>query len=151
MAAEKLTRGRLIQILVLMTVLVSAFIWRTVTYNSPEQEVKVEDNAKTCSLDTQNCQYSLSNKTVELSLLTKELSAQAPIKLQVSNIDVKPVGVVSGVSMNMGTVPVVFTKQGDNTWIGEFTVPACTHNEMTWGADIKINDQPIKAQFVVKK
>ena len=38
MAAEKLTRGRLIQIIVLMTILISAFIWRTVTYTSPEGE-----------------------------------------------------------------------------------------------------------------
>ncbi|KPA51134.1 hypothetical protein VT25_19995 [Photobacterium leiognathi subsp. mandapamensis] len=151
MAAEKLTRGRLIQILVLMTVLISAFIWRTVTYTSTDQEEKVDGDVKTCSLNTENCQYSLLDKTVEVSLLTKQLSAQSPIKLQVSNINVKPVGVVAGVSMNMGTVPVVFSQQGENTWIGEFTVPACTHNSMTWGVDIKINEQPIKAQFVVKK
>ncbi|NVD06653.1 hypothetical protein FCU94_06970 [Vibrio sp. JPW-9-11-11] len=36
MAAEKLTRGRFVQIIIMLTLLVSAFIWRTVGHSSQE-------------------------------------------------------------------------------------------------------------------
>ncbi|MCG3863453.1 MULTISPECIES: hypothetical protein [unclassified Photobacterium] len=151
MAAEKLTRGRLIQIVVLMTILISAFIWRTVTYTNSEDEISVENRVKTCQLDTENCQYLIDNKNVNVQLLTKELSAQAPIRLQITNIDVKPLATVSGVSMNMGTVPIVFTQHNKNTWVGEFTVPACTHNTMVWGIDITAKNTTLSSQFTVTK
>ncbi|KGY10586.1 hypothetical protein [Vibrio sinaloensis] len=32
MAAEKLTRGRFVQIIIMLTILIAAFIWRTVDY-----------------------------------------------------------------------------------------------------------------------
>ena len=34
MAAEKLTRGRFVQIIIMLTLLISAFIWRTVVHTS---------------------------------------------------------------------------------------------------------------------
>lgn len=151
MAAEKLTRGRLIQIIVLMIVLISAFIWRTVTYTSPKGEDGIKNGEKTCQLDTTNCHYLLDDKNVNLQLLTKDLSAQAPIRLQITNIDVKPSAIVSGVSMNMGTVPIVFTQHNKNTWVGEFTVPECTHNPMVWAIDIKAKHATMSSQFTVTK
>ena len=151
MAAEKLTRGRLIQIIVLMTILITAFIWRTVTYTSPEGEDDIKDGVKICQLDTTDCQYLLDDKNVDVQLLTKELSAQTPIRLQITNIDVKPSAIVSGVSMNMGTVPIVFTQHNKNTWVGEFTVPECTHNPMVWAIDIKAKHATMNSQFTVTK
>lgn len=43
MAAKKLTTGRLIQILVVMSILITAFIWKTMNYYS-------DDNVKQCFL-----------------------------------------------------------------------------------------------------
>ncbi|MEZ8548941.1 hypothetical protein BCV29_03020 [Vibrio cyclitrophicus] len=34
MAAQKLTKGRLVQIIVMLVILIAAFTWRTVTYNN---------------------------------------------------------------------------------------------------------------------
>ncbi|PSV44650.1 hypothetical protein [Photobacterium sp. GB-36] len=151
MAAEKLTRGRLIQIIVLMTILISAFFWRTVTYTSPEGEDSLKDGVKICQLDTTNCQYLLDDKNVDVQLLTKKISAQVPILLQITNMDVKPSATASGVSMNMGTVPIMFTQHNKNTWVGEFTVPACTHNSMVWEIDITAKNTTMIAQFTVTK
>ncbi|MEZ9425550.1 hypothetical protein [Vibrio lentus] len=36
MAAQKLTKGRLVQIIVMLVVLIAAFTWRTVTYDHSE-------------------------------------------------------------------------------------------------------------------
>jgi len=44
MAAEKLTKLRLIQIFIMMLVLVTAFIWRTLTYDKQENVCTVPNN-----------------------------------------------------------------------------------------------------------
>ncbi|MCZ4294239.1 hypothetical protein [Vibrio sinaloensis] len=36
MAAEKLTRGRFVQIIIMLTLLITAFIWRTITFSDGE-------------------------------------------------------------------------------------------------------------------
>ncbi|CAV18621.1 MULTISPECIES: hypothetical protein [Vibrio] len=36
MAAQKLTKGRLVQIIVMLVILIAAFTWRTVTYDNDE-------------------------------------------------------------------------------------------------------------------
>ncbi|MFA0553308.1 hypothetical protein AB4538_20910 [Vibrio lentus] len=36
MAAQKLTKGRLVQIIVMLVILIAAFTWRTVTYDQDE-------------------------------------------------------------------------------------------------------------------
>ncbi|EGU47993.1 hypothetical protein VII00023_00485 [Vibrio ichthyoenteri ATCC 700023] len=37
MAAQKLTKGRFVQIITMLTVLISAFFWRTFTYEEPKK------------------------------------------------------------------------------------------------------------------
>lgn len=56
MAAEKLTRGRLAQILLMMLMLVSAFIWRSIT--SPIAEI--------VCYQKQSCQFLFDKTTVTL-------------------------------------------------------------------------------------
>ncbi|CZF79405.1 hypothetical protein [Grimontia marina] len=59
MAAEKLTTGRLVQILVVMAVLITAFIWRTLEHNEPATMVK-------CSVVVGACSVSLNAETIEI-------------------------------------------------------------------------------------
>lgn len=61
MAAEKLTTGRLVQILVVMTVLVTAFIWRTVDYSNTQETLK-------CSVVAGSCSVSINGETVEIKV-----------------------------------------------------------------------------------
>lgn len=56
MAAEKLTRGRFAQIIIMLTLLITAFIWRTITFS--------EANKIDCSLQT-NCTFTV--KDIELT------------------------------------------------------------------------------------
>lgn len=147
MAAQKLTRGRLIQIIVLMIVLITAFIWRTVTYQKPPVTT---NQAKVCNLNTGNCTFTIDTKPVTISLLPLDPKANIPLQLHISNIAVNPRATVNGISMNMGILPVIFKQQKEG-WLGEFTVPQCTADKMTWAINIKINNNIYTSEFTVTK
>lgn len=147
MAAQKLTRGRLIQIIVLMIVLITAFVWRTVTYQA-QPTAKVQ--AKVCSLNAGDCLFNINNKPVTVKLLPVVPKAEVPLILHINNVDVNPVAKVSGVNMNMGTLPIIF-KQKQNGWIGEFMVPQSSHDKMIWAINININNKIYSSEFSVTK
>lgn len=147
MAAQKLTRGRLIQIIVLMIILISAFVWRTVTY---QPKTPNQAQITTCNLNAGNCVFTINNKQATVTLLSKEPQADTPLELHISNIDVAPSAIVSGITMNMGILPIEFTQQKDS-WLGKFTVPNCAHDKMTWAIDLKVNNDIYSSQFTVIK
>ncbi|MCD9552002.1 hypothetical protein [Photobacterium carnosum] len=145
MAAQKLTRGRLIQIIILMIILISAFVWRTVTYKS-----KTTVQRSVCNLNTGNCFFNINNKKIIVSLSQTKLQANTLVELYINPVDINPSASVSGVTMNMGILPIIFTQQKDG-WVGKFTVPQSTHNKMTWNIDIKINQNIYSSEFTVTK
>ncbi|HIF9071714.1 TPA: hypothetical protein ACX6NS_000205 [Photobacterium damselae] len=147
MAAEKLTKGRLIQILVLMTVLIAAFTWRTVSYETHEQKSEL---AKECDLTVEPCLFDKDASGVLVTLSQKQPKAEAPLTVVIDNMSAKPTAIVEGVSMNMGTVPVIF-EQKEDKWVGSFTVPACKHETMVWAIKITEGSFNITANFTVKK
>jgi hypothetical protein len=147
MAAEKLTKSRLIQIIVLMTVLVSAFVWRTVTY---EETQLAEQKPIQCVINAEKCLIIDQDETLDITLTPLPATAESPLILQIDNIDVKPTAFVEGVDMFMGTIPVIFEQKGEH-WVGDFSVPACIHDEMDWKATIKQGNQTTIATFTVKK
>jgi hypothetical protein len=147
MAAEKLTKSRLIQIIVLMAVLISAFVWRTVTY---EEVQSVEQKAIHCVINEGKCLIVEQGEAEDITLTPLPAIAESPLVLQIGNVDVKPTGVIEGVDMFMGTIPVIFEQKGEY-WVGDFSVPACVHDEMHWKATIKQGNQTTIATFTVKK
>lgn len=147
MAAQKLTKGRLAQIIILMVVLITAFVWRTITYNQTQQE---NETVLTCHLSTTGCLVESSDENIAISFVSDALKADTAIIIQIDNTNVKPTAIVEGVSMYMGSVPVVFTKN-DSGWQGEFMVPACMHDKMDWAIKIKEDQKEINALFSVEK
>ena len=147
MAAEKLTKGRFIQILFLLAVLITAFVWRTVTYTNNQDE---NNTATTCQLSAEKCTINESDKVLNLSLTPFPAEANQELKIQLDNRNVKPEATVEGVSMYMGTIPVAFEEISEG-WLGRFTVPECMHDEMEWAVKIKQGDKEITATFLVKK
>lgn len=58
MAAQKLTKGRLVQIIVMLVILIAAFTWRTVTY----------DNNETVNcIVSKPCEFGIDNHNVLIS------------------------------------------------------------------------------------
>ncbi|WP_231569013.1 hypothetical protein [Photobacterium gaetbulicola] len=147
MAAEKLTKGRLIQILFLLAVLITAFVWRTVTYNDNQTE---DSTALTCQLSANLCQQNDSDESLNITLSPYPAVANQELTIQVDNTNVKPTASVEGVNMYMGTIPVTF-EQTSKGWQGRFTVPECMHDEMEWAITIEQGDRKVIATFMVKK
>ncbi|MGF1724905.1 hypothetical protein [Photobacterium nomapromontoriensis] len=147
MAAEKLTKGRLIQILFIMAVLITAFTWRTITY---EEMQSINNNKITCELTADKCISSDQKTTFDIALNPYPATANSELIIQFDNTVVKPSATVEGVTMYMGTIPVVFNKTTTG-WQGKFIVPICTHTEMQWAATIIQGKKTIIATFTVKK
>lgn len=64
MAAQKLTRSRLIQILVMLIILISAFVWRTLDYPTKGDE---STNHSTDHISTSLDESSANKTSTELS------------------------------------------------------------------------------------
>ena len=76
MAAQKLTTGRLAQIILMLTILVVAFIWRTINFSNPEAiSCFLQPN---CSFTIDNARFSAvkNDKGVSLSLPSSDWSVE---------------------------------------------------------------------------
>ncbi len=60
MPAQKLTPGRLAQIIVMLTILVVAFFWRTFTHE-PKQETDIQ-----CQISAGRCMLDISEEQIEV-------------------------------------------------------------------------------------
>ncbi|ELR64518.1 hypothetical protein C942_02331 [Photobacterium marinum] len=147
MAAEKLTKARLIQILFLMTVLITAFVWRTVTYDDNQP---VDETAVRCQITAESCVIEGRENGIDLTLQPFPAKANSELVIQIGNVNVKPVATVEGVNMYMGTIPVIF-EQKENSWLGKFSVPECVHDKMAWAITLKQGDKMVIADFTVEK
>lgn len=66
MAAQKLTKGRLAQIIIMLCILIIAFTWRTATYN---KEQNVTCNPKVaCSIRMNNSDIVVTNNATDTTL-----------------------------------------------------------------------------------
>ncbi|CAM4408393.1 hypothetical protein [Vibrio agarivorans] len=72
MAAEKLTKGRIGQILVMMTLLISAFWWRTFEHNDTGSKIVSCDIGSTCHIHEMltNVQLRVENNVLVLDGVT---------------------------------------------------------------------------------
>ncbi|NRF31558.1 hypothetical protein [Vibrio coralliilyticus] len=69
MAAEKLTRGRFAQIIIMLTLLITAFIWRTMAY-------KEQGNVE-CELKP-SCTFNVKNRSISAALEDSKLVVEKP-------------------------------------------------------------------------
>ncbi|MDX1301758.1 hypothetical protein [Photobacterium sp.] len=147
MAAEKLTKARLIQIIFLMTVLMAAFVWRTITYNDSKP---ADDKATQCQVKAGTCVFEEEQQELEIILSPSPAVAESPLIVQIGNVNVKPTATVEGIDMFMGTIPVIFEQKGD-VWLGHFSVPACVHPKMDWRMNLEQGGKKVIVKFTVIK
>ncbi len=69
MPAQKLTKARLAQILIMLTVLIVAFFWRTFTYETPSQ---VDCSQK------ERCNVTISGEIIAINRNTKGILIEVP-------------------------------------------------------------------------
>ncbi|WP_114764451.1 hypothetical protein [Vibrio rhodolitus] len=69
MAAQKLTKGRFVQIIIMLTLLIVAFFWRTITY---QDVIKVDCEGKnTCSFKVNETEFTAKFEAEMLSISTQ--------------------------------------------------------------------------------
>ncbi|MBA5763469.1 hypothetical protein H2O73_13985 [Vibrio sp. 404] len=72
MAAQKLTKGRFVQIIIMLTLLIVAFFWRTMTYN---EVVRVNCVGQTeCNFDVNGSQFTATINGKMLEIRTSEMN-----------------------------------------------------------------------------
>ncbi|UJF18104.1 hypothetical protein L0B53_13885 [Vibrio sp. SS-MA-C1-2] len=189
MPAQKLTKGRLIQIIVMLIVLICLYIWKSPETASSGDNVTTEkvtthvvhDNhngvndmnghkneimdhsnhkmkpmAETTGLEFKNgckmvdghCIVKNGTHEINFHLDTKRVKPMQPVELVVSGLSEVPKGgIIEGVSMDMGKIPLQFTINEDNQVIANFSVPACMHPTMDWKMEIAINDKNYNVVF----
>lgn len=130
-----------------MAVLITAFVWRTVTY---DDSTPIDESAIQCDISEESCVVVGEEQVLGLSLTPFPVVANSEVVLRISNTNVKPIANVEGVDMYMGTIPVIFEQQKDD-WVGKFTVPECIHDKMAWAIKVQQGSGTVIAMFTVTK
>ncbi|KDM91441.1 hypothetical protein [Photobacterium galatheae] len=136
MAAQKLTKARLIQILVLLAVLITAFVWRTITYKeaSPVGEVSV-----VCQKESGECFEDASKRKIEIRLIQHDDKGGNQYQLQVPlNFDVSQVTLLSPAESRQKTLITLFVTKHFKT--GDFFLPEDSSTSDGWRVRIESND-----------
>ncbi|WED28263.1 hypothetical protein L3V77_08580 [Vibrio sp. DW001] len=93
MAAEKLTKGRLAQILFMLCILIIAFTWRSLTHSNNdvlcyvEQDCVIENDSMNVNLKWQmkDNNYRISSATVEEKLVIELINSEAILEVKLDH------------------------------------------------------------------
>ncbi len=157
MAAEKLTRARFIQIVLVMIFFLGLFVWRTFDHSAGKNvtpaPVQCSLNAGECLLE-ENTTLSKTDKVDIAKVVLTPLPPKAEHSLQLVITGVAKDTMISarveGRDMFMGEIPVLFSFK-NGRWIGDFTVGSCTSKQMVWLVNIMQNDKLSTVSFTVTK
>lgn len=165
-----LTKGRLIQLVIMLVVLVFLFIWRTFDGQAQGQlkdakqvagkfqQTAVQEQQKLPEFSEELCQFKQPClfKTIYgnfyLSVAEKEIKPEQWINLSLqsplSDWQVKRAKIV-GKSMYMGKIPVTFHSKSNQQQTAKTMVGACTEKEMIWRFDIvvEVEGQPLNLYY----
>lgn len=157
-----LTKGRVVQLLFMMAILLLLFFWRTfdveanVTANettelSPQMSLLRCDYVKACEFVTEQGTFLLSVKNLPIKPEEWiDFELLSPLK----NTHINSAKIVSK-SMFMGKIPVKFKKTAPQTFSARGIVGACITDKMIWELHISIdNDEQNEVlvfDFMVKK
>ncbi|MDO6705341.1 hypothetical protein [Photobacterium sp. 1_MG-2023] len=135
MAAQKLTKARLIQILFLLAVLITAFTWRTITYDQSEVTDEIAVN---CQSDTGDCVDLSVNRQNEMRLfsLADKGGNQYRLVLPMSlgNMEASLIS-----ARNRESVTKIVLDTSNSFKIGDFSLPANAKN--TSGYSVKVETE----------
>ncbi len=140
MAAEKLTVARLFQLVFLLSVLIAAFTWRTVTYENPNTMSKDSESNISCDITKAACSFNIDNKKIVIDVQQRPIMQNAEMKLSISGINSKLDINATGVNMAMGRLKFSPLESKDGHYLYSAFLPKCKHNDMTWKFEIVNND-----------
>jgi len=156
-----LTKSRLIQLVIMLSLLIGLFIWRTIelspviekTQEERGQSDKVEENlcdfSELCVFNSLWGSFSLS---VEGGRIVPEQWFHLTLESKVENWQVSSAKIV-GKTMFMGKIPIKFSEvvsnAGKQQSTGKSMLGVCTEDTMLWRLDItvEIDGQPVNLYY----
>ena len=149
---ERLTGPKLMQILLVLGILSSAFWLRT--YLNDDNDTALEkDNVDYCDVGHNKCRVELGDLWVDAQLQADKLQPETPFQLAVtlSDPDVKIIrSRLEGETMYMGTLPALVNEVTPGHWQGQALVGACTERSMVWAwiLDVEKNGESRQLKFL---
>jgi hypothetical protein len=159
---EMLTKSRLVQLIVMLTILLVLFFWKTFEKDTDKQTVEalageaLTSQARCDYLDA--CEYVTKSGTFFLNVEDVPIKAEEWINFELTmpnqNITVTKSQIV-GKSMFMGRIPVTFKQAQEDVYRAKTLVGACTTPEMIWLLEITVEvegvQEVINFDFMVKR
>lgn len=149
---DRLTGPKLVQIIIVMTILVLAFLFRTYWYE-PDTGASEQENIAFCDIYHKKCTMEQAGFSAEARLYAETLSAETPFTLEVqfSDPEVKVKrSVLEGETMYMGTLPALLREESPGLWRGQALVGACTESRMRWAwvLEVEFEGQSRQLRFL---
>jgi hypothetical protein len=149
---ERLTGPKLVQILLVLGILSSAFWLRTYLDDS-EGTASEKENAEFCDISHDKCRVQRGDLWAEARLQADRLQPESPFQLALTFSDpaVKVTrSRLEGETMYMGTLPALISESAPGHWQGQALVGACTERSMVWAwvLDIEHNDESHQLKFL---
>lgn len=158
---KMLTKGRVVQLLIMLIVLLVLFFWRTFDIKDdlqPSPEIKVSQNQSLVRCDYQQaCEFITEQGTFFLEIKNLPIKAEEWIDFElltpIKNVQVNKAKIV-GKTMFMGRIPVTFNRASDQIFSAKTLVGACTTAQMVWSLEITVEsdnvEQLLSFDFMVK-
>ena len=158
-----LTKSKMVQLVIMLIVLITLFIWRTIT-TEPEQlntfsSASTEPVSEVLECDyVTPCEFIGEQNTFWLSVVNPPIKAEQWINFRLKSnkkewrvVDAK----IVGKTMFMGRIPVTFTKIEKGFFAAKTLVGACTTAIMVWQLQINVEVNKTKKlltfDFMIKK
>lgn len=146
---DRLTRAKLVQIIIVLLILVAAFWWRTVK-NDEQATDSTLFKVDICDIAHEKCTLTAGNLTASARLPSKNLRAEVPFKLSLQLSDPKAKVVksrIEGHTMYMGTLPALVKETEPGAWQGQALVGSCTERTMIWAWVVEVEQAGDTEQF----
>jgi hypothetical protein len=159
---EMLTKGRLTQLLIMLSVLLGLFFWRTFDNENAsliEPEAQQQENMSMLRCDYQQpCEFLTELGIFKLNIKDLPIKAEEWINFElhvpVQKMQVTEAKIV-GKTMFMGKIPVTFKQTAKQLFTAKSLVGACTTAQMVWSLEIMVksgdNEVRLAFDFMVKR
>ncbi len=149
---DRLTGPKLVQILLVLGILSTAF-WLRTYIDEGEDTASEQNNAEFCDISHDKCRVQRGDLWAEARLQADRLQPESPFQLALTFSDpaVKVTrSRLEGETMYMGTLPALISESAPGHWQGQALVGACTERSMVWAwvLDIEHNGEPQQLKFL---
>ncbi|MBM7454671.1 hypothetical protein HNR62_000500 [Oceanisphaera litoralis] len=149
---DRLTGPKLVQIMLVLGILSTAF-WLRTYIDVSEDTALEQENTVFCDISHKKCRVQRGEWWAEARLQADRLQPESPFQLTLTFSDpaVKVIrSRLEGETMYMGTLPALISESTPGHWQGQALVGACTERSMVWAwvLDIEHNGEPQQLKFL---